>query len=162
MCNAIPGGKVKTLVRCVVFTCLVGMAFTFAQDTSTEIRNAIDTGNARYIEAFAKLDANGLAAVYDKDGARFGPKGSYARGREAIAKKINEFMQSVTGAIRVTIDTEDLWVVDDLAYETGKYTYTYRLVGKEESHIGGHYVTVWKKQSDGGWRITADMGVTND
>ena len=60
------------------------------------------------------------------------------------------------------IDTEDLWVVDDLAYETGKYTYTYRLVGKEENHIGGHYVTVWKKQSDGGWRIAADMGVSND
>jgi uncharacterized protein (TIGR02246 family) len=152
----------KTLVRLVVFTCLGGMVFTFSQDTSTEVRKVIDIGNAKYIEAFAKLDANGLAAVYDKDGARLGPNGSYARGREAIAKKVNEFMQSVTGAIRVTIDTENLWVVDDVAYETGKYSYTYRLVGKEENHIGGHYVTVWKKQSDGGWRIAADMGVSND
>ena len=152
----------NALVRLVVFTCLVGMVFAFSQSTSTEIRKAIDSGNGKYIDAFAKLDANGLAAVYDKDGARFGPKGSYARGREAIAKKVNEFMQSVTGAITVTIDTEDLWVVDDLAYETGKYSYTYRLIGKEANRIGGHYVTVWKKQSDGGWRIVADMGVSND
>jgi len=153
----------KTLVGLMALICFVGMVFAFSEDRSAEIRQAIDTGNAKYIDAFARLDSKGLAALYDKDGARFGPKGASARGREAIAKKVNEFIQSVTGAIRVTIDTEDLWVVDDFAYETGKYSYTYRLVGQEEeSYIKGHYVTVWKKQSDGAWRITADMGVPND
>jgi uncharacterized protein (TIGR02246 family) len=152
----------KTLAALVTFVCLAGIGSAFSQDASSEIRRAIDTGNAKYVEAFAKLDANGLAAVYDTNGARFGPKGTYDRGRAAIVKKISEFMQSVTGAIKVTIDTQDLWIVDDLAYETGKYSYTYRITGKEETHIGGHYVTVWKMQSDGSWRIAADMGVSND
>jgi uncharacterized protein (TIGR02246 family) len=151
----------KTLLR-LVLVVLSGVHPGFSQDASTEIRKAIDAGNAKYIQAFSIHDANALASVYDKDGARLGAKGTYARGREAIAKQINEFMKSVTGPIKVTIDTRDLWLIDDLAYETGKYTYTFRVIGKEESHVGGHYVTVWKRQVDGGWKIAADMGVSDD
>ena len=52
--------------------------------------------------------------------------------------------------------------MDDLAYETGKYTYTFTPPGKAETQTGGHYVTIWKRQADGGWKIMADMGVSNN
>jgi len=152
----------KTLVGLIVIICFFGIVSGYSQDSSGEIRKAVDAGNAKYIEAFHKLDANALADIYDNDGVRFGPKGTYARGREAIAKKVNEFMQSVTGPIKIAIETEDLWVIDDLAYETGKYTYTFSLAGKKESHVGGHYVTIWKRQADSAWRIAADLGISGD
>jgi ketosteroid isomerase-like protein len=49
--------------------------------------------------------------------------------------------------------------MDENAYETGLWSYTFQPSGKAEQHIGGHYVTVWRKQPDGGWKIWADMGV---
>jgi uncharacterized protein (TIGR02246 family) len=130
--------------------------------TDPEVRKAIDAGNAKYIDAFARSDAGALAGLYDETGSRFSPKGVVVRGRPAIAQSVAEFMKSVTGPIKVSIETQDLWAVDDLVYETGKYTYTFTPPGKSETQTGGHYVTIWKRQSDGGWKIIADMGVPND
>ena len=130
--------------------------------TDPEIRKAIDAGNAKYVEAFAKSDAGALAGLYDESGSRFSPNGVVVRGRPAIAESVAAFMKSVTGPIKVNIETQDLWLEDDLAYETGKYTYTFTPPGKTETQTGGHYVTVWKRQADGGWRIMADMGVSNN
>ena len=130
--------------------------------TDPEIRQSIDAGNAKYIDAFAKSDAGALAGLYDESGSRFSPKGVVVRGRPAIAESVAGFMKSVTGSIKVSIETQDLWLVDNLVYETGKYTYTFTPPGKSETRTGGHYVTIWKRQPDGGWKIIADMGVPND
>jgi uncharacterized protein (TIGR02246 family) len=130
--------------------------------TDPEIRKAIDAANAKYIDAFARSDAGALAGLYDESGSRFSPKGVVVRGRPAIAESVAGFMKSVTGPIKVSIETQDLWSVDDLVYETGKYTYTFTPPGKNETQTGGHYVTIWKRQADGGWKITVDMGVPNN
>ena len=129
--------------------------------TDPEIRKAIDAGNAKYIDAFARSDAGALSGLYDESGSRFSPKGVVVRGRPAIAQSVAEFMKSVTGPIKVSIETQDLWAVDDLVYETGRYTYTFTPPGKSETQTGGHYVTIWKRQADGGWKIIVDMGVPN-
>lgn len=129
--------------------------------TDPEIRKSIDAGNAKYINAFAKSDAGALADLYDESGSRLSPKGVVVRGRPAIAESVAGFMKSVTGPIKVNIETQDLWLIDDLVYETGTYTYTFTPPGKSETQTGGHYVTIWKRQSDGSWRIFVDMGVPN-
>jgi uncharacterized protein (TIGR02246 family) len=143
-----------------------GIARAQAQAQSSaadpEIRKTIDAGNTKYVDAFAKSDAGALAGLYDESGARLSPNGVVVRGRAAIAESVAGFMKSVTGPIKVNIETQDLWVVDDLAYETGKYTYTFTPPGKTETQTGGHYVTVWKRQADGGWKIMADIGVPNN
>ena len=154
------------ILRLVSVFALAGIARAQAPAQSSvtdpEIRKAIDAGNAKYVEAFAKSDAGALAGLYDESGSRFSPNGVVVRGRPAIAESVAAFMKSVTGPIKVNIETQDLWLVDDLAYETGKYTYTFTPPGKTETQTGGHYVTIWKRQADGGWKIVVDMGVSNN
>jgi uncharacterized protein (TIGR02246 family) len=132
-----------------------------ADAANSEVRRAVDAGNAKYIANYANLDAAALAALYDQDGVRMAGKGKYARGRAAIEKRVSSFRRAVYGPTRVTIETEELWVVDDLAYESGKYTYTSTPTGERESPIGEHYVTIWKRERDGGRKIIADLGVPN-
>ncbi|MGH7645162.1 MAG: YybH family protein [Gemmatimonadales bacterium] len=122
------------------------------------VRTAIDRGNAEYTRAFAAADSTAVAAVYDPQGARLGPNGTVVRGRAAISADIGAFLRRV-GPVKVILATADLWVIDDVAYETGKWTYTFTAPGSTEQTVGGRYVTVWRKQPNGGWRILADMGV---
>jgi ketosteroid isomerase-like protein len=49
----------------------------------------------------------------------------------------------------------------DTAYETGKYKYAYTEKGKPGVDEG-RYVTVWKKQKDGAWKLAMDMAVPPD
>jgi uncharacterized protein (TIGR02246 family) len=122
------------------------------------VRRSIDAGNAAYIAAFKRADAKALAQVYDPEGARLNEGGVVVRGRTAIADDVGKFVGQV-GPVRVTLDSKDLWLMGDTAYETGLWSYTFQPKGKAEQRIGGHYVTVWKRQPDGGWKILADMGV---
>jgi uncharacterized protein (TIGR02246 family) len=122
------------------------------------VRRSIDAGNAAYIAAFKRADARALSQVYDPQGARLNEGGVVVRGRSAIADDVGKFVAKV-GPVRVTLDSKEFWLIDDNAYETGLWSYSFTPHGKAQQHIGGHYVTVWKKQRDGGWKIWADMGV---
>jgi uncharacterized protein (TIGR02246 family) len=151
-----------TLARSIPFL-LIGIAAPLAAQTSqsTEraaVRRSIDAGNAAYIAAFKRGDAKALSQVYDQQGARLNDSGVVVRGRKAIAEDVGKFVDHV-GPVRVTLDSKEFWLMDDNAYETGLWSYSFQPKGKAEQHIGGHYVTVWKKQPDGGWKIWADMGV---
>jgi uncharacterized protein (TIGR02246 family) len=121
-------------------------------------RRAIQAGNAAYIAAFKRADATALAQVYDLEGARLNQGGVVVRGRDAIADDLGKFVAKV-GPVRVSLDTKDLWLVGDTAYETGVWSYAFQPTGKPEQRIGGHYVTLWKRQPDDGWKIWADMSV---
>jgi uncharacterized protein (TIGR02246 family) len=123
-----------------------------------QARHAIDAGNAAYIAAFKHADARALSQVYDPKGARLNEGGQVVQGREAIADDVGKFVAKV-GPVRVTLESKEVWLVEDTAYETGLWSYTFQPKGQAEQHIGGHYVTVWRRQPDAGWKILADMGV---
>ncbi|HUR95690.1 MAG TPA: SgcJ/EcaC family oxidoreductase [Gemmatimonadales bacterium] len=121
-------------------------------------RRAIDAGNTEYRAAFLAMDAARLANVYDPRGARLGERGEVVRGRSAIARDVAAFVAKA-GPVTVTIETAQVWTIDDTAYETGAWSYTYHPKDAAEQRIGGRYVTLWRRQPDGGWKIWADMGV---
>ena len=124
----------------------------------SDARRGIDRGNAEYIAAFARADADGVAAVYDADGVRLGDDGKVLRGRGAIAGDVRAFVQ-VAGPVTVTLATTRVWLVDDLAYETGDWSYTFTPTGKPQQRVGGKYVSTWVRQADGGWKIESDLAV---
>lgn len=153
----------ETLLPMLVGVASMGIAAPIFGQTAhpaelAAARQAIDSGNAAYKAAFLHADAEALAQVYDPRGARLNEGGAVVRGRPAIAGDVARFLAEA-GPVRVGIETAEVWVVDDTAYETGVWSYAFRPKGKAEQRIGGRYVTLWRRQADGGWRIWADMGV---
>ena len=67
-------------------------------------------------------------------------------------------MEAAGKGVKATVTTVDLWLDGDVAYETGTYSYKYQEKGKPVTEEG-RYVTIWKRQSDGSWKIITDMGV---
>jgi len=142
---------------------LVSAAAAHADDHDlASVRKAIDEGNARYIEACAKLDAEAFAAVYDRDGARLERGGAVVLGRAAIAKTTAQMWKKLSAPLIGTARTQQVWLVADIAYETGLYTFAVTTPDGVTKQIAGRYVTLWKRQADGGWKIFRDMNVSQD
>ena len=122
-----------------------------------EARKAIDKGNAQWIEAWDKADASLIAALFADDGILLGRNGKFFKGPQIL-----ERMKAVLGAagkgVKATVTTVDLWLDGEVAYETGTYSYKYQEKGKPVNEEG-RYVTIWKRQGDGSWKIAMDMGV---
>ncbi len=129
-----------------------------AAPSTTTVREAIDRGYVDYVKAFAEADAAALAAVYEAQGARLNSNGVVVQGRAAITEDVSRFLDRV-GPVEVIIEIVDLWVIDDMVYETGTWSYSYTPSGQDKRTSGGRYVTVWKRQADGHWKILADLGV---
>ena len=45
----------------------------------------------------------------------------------------------------------------DLGYTSGVYHFSFRDAKRKTIHDVGKYVTVWKKQSDGSWKVMLDI-----
>jgi ketosteroid isomerase-like protein len=72
-------------------------------------------------------------------------------GRDAIVRAL----ESPPGSPKSTLEwsPEDGMVSGDLGYTWGHYTIT---TGAETKR--GKYMTVWRRESDGTWKVIADMG----
>ncbi len=122
-------------------------------------RKAIDAGNVEWIAGQKAGDADKMASLFDRDGSQFGAKGRVIRGRKAIHDRFAENFKASGPALDFTIATLEVWLVDDLAYESGNYTLKLQPKGKDVASFAGKYVTIWKRQRDGSWKIWVDFGV---
>ena len=123
-----------------------------------EVRKAIDKGNAQWIEAWDKADASLIASLFASDGVLLSRNGKFFKGPEQIFQRQKTVMQSAGKGVKATVTTVDLWLDGETAYETGTFNYKYQEAGKPVNEEG-RYVTIWKRQSDGSWKIASDMGV---
>ena len=123
-----------------------------------DARKAIDKGNAQWVDAWDKADASLIAALFAPDGVLLGRNGKFFKGTNQVFERMKIAMESAGKGVKATVTTVDLWLDGDTAYETGTYSYKYQENGKPVNEEG-LYVTIWKKQRDGSWKIVTDMGV---
>ena len=56
-----------------------------------------------------------------------------------------------------TVNTSDVMLAGDLAIETGTAAMTTKMKDGPEEKNQLKYLTVWKRQADGGWKIIRDI-----
>ena len=119
---------------------------------------SIDKGNRQWVDAWDKADASLIAALFAADGVMLGRNGKLFKGPAQVLERMKKVLESAGKGAKATVTTVDLWLDGETAYETGTYTYKFQENGKP-AHDEGRYVTIWKRQSDGSWKIASDMGV---
>jgi uncharacterized protein (TIGR02246 family) len=124
-------------------------------------RRAIDAGNAQWIAAFRQAQPALLAELFDEQGVMLAANGDVTRGRAAIRERMTKSMQRL-GRIDFTIKTLQVWLANDVAYETGSYTSHFRLPEQGEVSDAGRYMVIWKPQADGTYRIAVDMALPDE
>ncbi len=116
-----------------------------------KIAEAIAAANRGFLEAFARGDAAGAAAVYTEDAAILPPNGETMNGRAAI----QGFWQGALdmGLVGATLETTELETYPTGAVEVGKYTLS---VAGGQVADQGKYIVVWK-QEGGAWKWHRDI-----
>jgi uncharacterized protein (TIGR02246 family) len=112
---------------------------------------------AAMMAAGAEKGADGYMSFYADDAVEL-PNGEAAlQGRDAIRKTM-DFLNDKNNRLTWTPHRVEVARSGDLAYSYG--TFEFRSIGKDGRPASeyGKYATVWKKQSDGRWRVVLDMG----
>jgi uncharacterized protein (TIGR02246 family) len=167
---------VSATVRSAIFTALVVAALPLiavavasaakapspprAADDSATVRRSIDLGNANYIAGWTKRDPVLFSECFAPDGAILSPSGRTIYGRPAIAARMTEIFKS-EAMQEGRIATTHVYVLGDIAYETGRWWFTFVSDGKAEPD-SGRFVEVWKRQKPGQWKMWRDVGVPKD
>ncbi len=155
----------KTLYRSLlvlvplIFVAKAALAQTSASDsTIARVRAAIDSGNAKFMEANFKQDAKLLASLFCADGGFLLKNGAMVIGPANIEKEFAPWLQE-SGPFQMTITTQEVWLIDSTAYEYGLYTRKSLKPGADSTTRNGRYFESWKQQPDGSWKIFLDCGL---
>ena len=122
--------------------------------TTAEVAAIHDTAR-RFSAAYVRGDAATMAALYTEDGVIF-PEGTEAiRGRAAI----QQYWTPRPGrrVTRHVLTPERIEIAGNLAHDYGRYEVDGEEDGKAWPTGYGKYVVVWKRGTDGAWRMHLDM-----
>ena len=97
-------------------------------------------------------DTQKFVTYFTADASQYPPGMPVLKGRDAIAKVMTEMSKAPGFALSWTADKAEVSASGDLGYTTGNYQMT--MGGVTEK---GKYVTSWKKQADGSWKVVEDI-----
>ena len=120
-----------------------------------EVRKAVEAANAEWTAAFNRGDAVAVAVLYTEDAILMPPDIEMIRGRQGI----QEFWQAriQRGLKDAVLTTVEVQADGNTAYEIGRVSLTFYAKDQAPKPISGKYVVVWKRQSDGRWKLHVDI-----
>jgi ketosteroid isomerase-like protein len=131
-------------------------AWGFSQEKKSALDAIVEAERAFARTSVAKGVPDSFIEFFAEDGIFFQPHP--AKAREALSKPTTVRSPFVLDWQPITADVSR---AGDLGYTTGPYT----LTDSNESKLirQGYYFSLWKKQSDGNWKVVLDCGIqTNE
>ena len=124
-------------------------------DTRAADEAAIRTAEAAMIKTFAALDAAGAVGFYTEDVVGMSADSPAIHGRENMRQYFETLFKEKPEFAASTAKVE-VARSGDLAYSMGTGTMTVKPKKGKPVQSGVKYVSVWKKQPDGTWKIIVD------
>ena len=151
MRNRIPATVLATLAAAVIAAAaLAGPPETASK---AEVRKWIEKGNSQWVEGFKRGDAALVAEAFAPDAVNVGKDGTVDVGRDAIRERTRKYLETSGPATTARADIGDFVVSGDLAYEWGTSDARFAPKPGGPAKRAGRYLTCWKKQPDGSWKI---------
>lgn len=108
----------------------------------------------------AERGIDGWVETFAEDGAMFPAGGPVVRGRAAIRKLMSPAFEDE--AFSLVWEPTEADVSGELGYTIGRSERTATGPDGTLTTSIGKYITIWKKQPDGTWKVVADIGTPND
>jgi uncharacterized protein (TIGR02246 family) len=139
----------------MLFFCFASVVFGAPKSNDPKLDEAIAKANSEWVAAMKTGDAAAIAAPYAVDAIFVGADGVCTKGRAEIEKLYITRFQKAGLAVSTKIDSRNVTVDGDLAYESGYGEIGINKDGKTAIG-GGRYLTVWQRQTEG-WKIIRNI-----
>jgi len=110
-----------------------------------------------FAKATKERGADGWASYFAED-ARMMTKTGPIIGQDKIRASMEGFFSNKEAYIKWMPDYAETSEAMDMGYTYGEFTRGYINAEGERVFAEGQYVTIWKLQKDGRWRIVCDVG----
>ena len=127
-----------------------------------KIKQAIKADEAKWNQQVKAKDTEGLAGHYADDAYFIGPGAPPSDGSTAIRQFYANALTDPAIDVEIGSDRIDVAASGDMAYSRGHFTekYTDKKTGKVMTDKG-LYLSVYKKQDDGGWKMVEDFATAD-
>jgi len=154
--------RLRSLVLLLIIAACAAPAPAKAPDTPVDpaaLKTAIQAREKEWSAAYLAGNGAGIGALYTTDGASIQPAGDPYMGRDGIAKGEQAQLDTLAVTAREDITDEVIPAGGDYALEIGHYSYqaTSKATKKPVSS-SGRYMVLWRKDTDGVWRLHRDIG----
>jgi len=144
--------------RLVLKTCLViclGLSVGCQRQTglSKADQAAIHQAQENDVKLTNAQDWNGDLALYSAEAILMPPNQTAVQGKGPI----QAWMQAYPPISNLLEQSLEIEGQGNLAYDRGTYSMTVTHVGAASTEDHGKYLTIWRKQADGSWRISRAM-----
>jgi uncharacterized protein (TIGR02246 family) len=143
-------------VKAVMLVIPLVMLATAAQ--ARDIKSEIDAANAKFVAAFNKGDAAGVAELYIEQATALPPGAPMAKGRAAIQAFWQGAIQA--GYKNVTLKALQVDRYGTAAREIGQFSLDAPNPQKQMVHVEGKYVVLWRRIG-GTWKLDTDIWNAN-
>ena len=143
--------RARTMIGLMVLLASAGAPAQKAGDTAAGVRAA----DAAWLKVFSAQDLDKSVAFFDEQGSMLVPNIPIATGKKAVAKEIATSF--AYGSVVWHLNKAGVSRSGDLGYTNGTYIFTVKDPTAKPAIDRGKYLTVWKKQPDGSWKVLFDM-----
>ena len=149
---------IRSLAASAVVTLLVmSMIGSAMAETENEaFRAAVEEIFATYSAANMNGDADLYISLWDENGIQMGPNKPAVFGKSTIGEGKRKMLQKTEYESQI-IKVEEVQVAGDWGFARGTFTGSVKpKAGGATTNVDGKYLTIFKKQADGSWKIFRD------
>ncbi len=147
------------MTKSIVLVAVMGVAWlgcSARADVATE-ESALLEADRAFARAVADSGANGWTAYFASDGVMFRPGGTVI-GSDSIRAMATAWFADDTFSLTWGPTHAEVSPEGTLGYTYGRYQSSGTDSAGNPIISTGSYLTVWRKQPDGSWKVAADIG----
>jgi uncharacterized protein (TIGR02246 family) len=119
--------------------------------------DSLRAADAAWLKAYRAKDLKKAAAFFAEQGCMLVPNSPTLTGKVAIAKFIAKSFAIRDYKIAWHPTRADVAHSGELGYTSGTYRMSFKDESRKTVSDNGKYLMVWKKQTDGAWKVLFDM-----
>ena len=125
-------------------------------------RAALRAADVAFDSATAARGLEGWVSFVADSGRQIDAQGNFVTGPAAIRELMRGLLSDSLRSLRWAPDLADVSGDGTLGYTWGRWTMTVRDASGSRPSGQGRYLTVWRKQRDGSWKVEGDIGTSTE